>query len=51
MSIKKLLEAPLILYFEPEYYIYIMDYALANPMETTSVPIEHRFEPYDDNGG
>ncbi|KAK4514251.1 uncharacterized protein ATC70_001841 [Mucor velutinosus] len=23
----------------------------ANPMEATSVPIEHRFEPYDDNGG
>ncbi|KAI8379901.1 nucleophile aminohydrolase [Choanephora cucurbitarum] len=28
-----------------------MDYALTQPMETTSVPIQHRFEPYDDNGG
>ncbi|KAI7869865.1 nucleophile aminohydrolase [Spinellus fusiger] len=26
-------------------------YTLANPLETTSVPMEHRFEPYDDNGG
>lgn len=30
-----------------------MDYMLSNPMENaaTSVPVQHRFEPYDDNGG
>ncbi|KAG0748012.1 hypothetical protein G6F57_008059 [Rhizopus arrhizus] len=28
-----------------------MEYMLANPMETTSAPMQHRFEPYDDNGG
>ncbi|KAI9484640.1 nucleophile aminohydrolase [Zychaea mexicana] len=28
-----------------------MDYSIANPTEYVSAPIEHRFEPYDDNGG
>ncbi|KAG0169803.1 Proteasome subunit beta type-1 [Apophysomyces sp. BC1034] len=28
-----------------------MEYAVSNPLECTSAPIEHRFEPYDDNGG
>ncbi|KAG0740981.1 hypothetical protein G6F23_007907 [Rhizopus arrhizus] len=28
-----------------------MEYMLVNPMETTSAPMQHRFEPYDDNGG
>ncbi|KAI8391052.1 nucleophile aminohydrolase [Radiomyces spectabilis] len=28
-----------------------MAYAFAEPRETVSHPIEHRFEPYDDNGG
>ena len=30
---------------------YNMEYMLVNPMETTSAPMQHRFEPYDDNGG
>lgn len=28
-----------------------MEFSIANPTEYASVPIEHRFEPYDDNGG
>ncbi|KAI9264054.1 nucleophile aminohydrolase [Phascolomyces articulosus] len=28
-----------------------MDFSIANPTELVSAPIEHRFEPYDDNGG
>ncbi|KAI9024385.1 nucleophile aminohydrolase [Phycomyces nitens] len=26
-------------------------YTVSNPLECTSAPMEHRFEPYDDNGG
>ncbi|KAF7732556.1 Proteasome subunit beta type-1 [Apophysomyces ossiformis] len=28
-----------------------MECTISNPLECTSAPIEHRFEPYDDNGG
>ncbi|KAI8989465.1 nucleophile aminohydrolase [Pilobolus umbonatus] len=29
----------------------MMNCPLTNPIDSTSVPIEHKFEPYDDNGG
>jgi hypothetical protein len=33
-------------------FIHIMDFALNQPLEGAAAgPMQHRFEPYDDNGG